>query len=64
MFDNRKAFALSRREDDGAETSTRLAKKGALKAKPGCYSSALLENLTANGWKTKSLDGMIHVRRT
>jgi hypothetical protein len=33
----RKAFALSRRDDNGAETSTRVAKKGksALKAKPG-----------------------------
>jgi len=29
--------------------------KAALKAKPGFCSSALLENLMANGWKTKPL---------
>ena len=32
-----------------------LKKKGALKARPGYCSSALLENLMANGWKTRFL---------
>jgi hypothetical protein len=44
----RTAFALPRRDDNSAETSTRLAKKGkALKANLGHCSSALLENMMA-----------------
>jgi hypothetical protein len=53
----RKAFALSMRDDNGAATPTRVAKKrkSVLKAKPGYCSPVLLDNLMANGWKTKSL---------
>ena len=52
---HRQNLLLARRDDNGAETSTRPAKKGNARSRRNLGTvHALLENLMANGWKTKS----------